>query len=633
LGALLAAAAMASAARVVHADEPADAQRASELAKLPLEALFDVQVTSVMRQPQRLSEAASAIQVITGNEIRRSGATHLADVLRLAANVEVQQASAYSWVVSTRGFDALLANKLLVMIDGRTVYSPLDAGVFWDAQGVLLEDIDRVEIISGPGGTLWGANAVNGIIHIMTKRAAETQGSYASAEAGSFLRGQAAARWGGALGEHAHVRVWAQGANRNPTSLGDGDVAPDAWQYRQTGFRLDAEGAASSTTVQGDAYLGREYNSPLGTSTLDGQDLLVRWSRTSASGSNLEAQGYVDRTWRDDRPSTFSDQIVTYDASVQYRLPSLGGHDVLFGGGYRLMQDEAPTASPALAFLPVQRTLRLASAFVRDEWTLAPGRVRLAFGSKLERGEYDGVGVQPSVRVVWTPSRRQAWWAAASRALRAPSRIDEDYHVVQPPYVLAGGPDFHSERLVAYEAGWRAQPGRDVTAAVSSFYNHYDRLSSIEPQSSASPYTYTFQNGAAGQSWGFELSATSRPAPWWGVRAGYTWCHKDLWSLPGHDVLDAVLASLGNDPRDQATLASMFEVSRHGQLDVIGRYVDQLPRPSIPAYLALDARAAWTTGAFEWSVAGQNLLSPWHVEFDPSRRIPRSVHSGLSVRW
>jgi iron complex outermembrane receptor protein len=605
------------------------------LAKLPFDALFDVEVTSVTKKPEKLTETASAIQVLTAEDIRRSGATQLADVLRLAANVEVQQINSFAWVVSTRGFDAVFANKLLVMIDGRTVYNPLDAGVFWDAQGVLLEDIDRIEIISGPGGTLWGSNAVNGVINIITKSARETQGAYVSGGGGSFTKDFGAARFGGAIGRNAFYRFYAQRFDRKSTWLANGNDGRNAWYRNQTGFRVDSyPSEASAWTLQGDAYQGREYNSPNGSSTLDGQDLEGHWRRRLAETSELNVQLYVDRTWRVDFPSTVRDQVVTYDLSLQHSLAAGERHSVLWGAGYRLMRDDTPHTNAIVGFVPASRTMELFSAFLQDEVSLVPARWRLTVGTKLENLAYGGWVVQPSARMAWTPSERHTLWAAVSRALRAPSRIDVDYRIpVNPPYLIAGGPDFHSEKLHAYEAGYRAKPLRTLSVSLAGFYNNYDDLYSVEPQSPPALFPYTIQNGAAGQSYGVELSGMYRPVEWWRVRAGYTWNRKNLWSRPGHNVLNSVLASLGNDPRNQAAVQSMLDLGGGLQADVTARYVDQLPRPSVPNYIAVDGRLAWSRRHWEASVTGQNLTDHAHPEFYTVQEIPRSVYGQLTTRW
>jgi len=607
----------------------------TELKNLSLDELFNVEVTLVSKRPQKLSETASAIQVITADDIRRSGAMSMADALRLAANVEVQQINAYAWVVSTRGFDALFANKLLVMIDGRTIYTPLDAGVFWDAQNIPLEDIDRIEVVSGPGGALWGANAVNGVINIVTRNAQATQGVSLSGTGGSFLQNAGLVRYGGKLGASTFYRVYAQRSEWAGTLTPNGDHGTNDWHATRGGFRVDATPSAANTImVQGDDYGADEFNTPSDNSSLDGQHLLGHWTHAFAPTSAIDVQLYADRTWRRDLPSTIWDQLVTYDADVQHRFRFRTRHDVLWGGGYRLMLDEAQTSVWYVGFVPARKTLKLFSSFVQDEVTIVPDRLRVTVGTKIEQQTYSHLDAQPSLRFAWTPTTRQTVWAAISRAVRSPSRIDIDYHIPKtPPYAIAGGPGFHSEHLVAYEFGYRAEPARRVTLGVATFYNHYDDIYSVELANPPAPLPYTIQNGVAGQSWGVELSGAVQPAAWWRLRGGYTFFQKDLWSRPGHNVMNTVLANLGNDPRNQAMLQSKFDVGAHGRFDVVAHYVDQLPNPRVPNYISFDARVAAEFPHWQLAVIGQNLGDHAHAEFYAAQRVPRSISGKVSLDW
>jgi len=620
----------------LHAQDSDRLLSPGDLKKLSIEELLDVSVTLVSKRPEKLSEAPSAIQVITSEDIRRSGATHLGDVLRLVSNVEVQQINSYAWVVSTRGFDQLFSNKLLVMIDGRTVYSPLDAGVFWDAQGILLEDIERIEVVSGPRGTLWGSNAVNGVINIISKRSNETQGAYVAGGGGSFLEGFGAARFGGSIGTQSFYRVYAQRYDRNGTLLPNGDEGNNSWKATQGGFRWDCYSPSETNllTIQGDSYVGIEYNSPTGRSTIDGQNILARWSHTFFEESAVDLQVYADRTWRRDAPSTFSEQLLTYDADLQHHFPIGQRHHVLWGVGARFMEDDAPTATSFVGFLPVRRSMRLYSGFIQEKMNLVPGRLTWTLGAKLEHTEYSGFEFQPSTRLAWTPADGHTVWAAVSRAVRAPSRIDRDYYIPKtPPFAIAGGPDFQSETVVATEAGYRMRPFQSLSLSIASYYNSYDDLHSVELENPPAALPYTIQNGAAGQSWGVELSGLYQASPWWRVRGGYTLFQKDLWSQPGHDVMEVVLASLGNDPQNQAVLQSMMSLGAHVQCDATLRYVDRLPNPVVPSYVAVDLHLAALMGHWELAVVGQNLTDKMHPEFNANQEVPRSVYGSITSRW
>src|SRR6267154_1854284 len=382
----------------------------STLKKLSLEELMNIEVTSVSKSPEKLLETASAIQVITAEDIRRSGVTSLPEALRLAPNLEVAQVNSHDWAISARGFDTTLANKLLVMIDGRTVYTPLYAGVFWDAQNVLLEDLERIEVISGPGGTLWGANAVNGVINIITKSAKDTQGIYVSGAGGSFLQDFGAVRYGGSVGTNLFFRVYGQRFDRNGAVLPDGQEATNAWDMTQGGFRMYWYPSELNTlTLQGDVYSGSEQG-PMADTTLDGENVLGRWTHTFTPESDLQVQTYFDRTWRH-IPNSFAEDLKTYDVDFQHRFELAERQSITWGGGYRFMQD-AVRNSAALAFLPPDKNLQLVSGFVQDEIKLIPEHLKLTLGTKLEHNDFSGFEVQPNGRIAWTPDERQTIWGA-----------------------------------------------------------------------------------------------------------------------------------------------------------------------------------------------------------------------------
>ena len=601
-----------------------------ELKKLSVEELMDLSVTSVSRRPERLSETASAIQVITGDAIRRSGATNLAEALRLAPNLQVAQLNSYGWIIGTRGFNALFANKLLVMIDGRVVYTPLFAGVSWDVQNVLLEDIDRIEVVSGPGGTLWGANAVNGVINIITRSAEDTRGIYASVAAGSFLEDWGAVRIGGRIGRDLSVRVYAQHFDRDNTVLPDGVDDDDAWRLTQSGVRMDWRPSdADVVTLQGDLYVGKQHTLP-GASAMNGQNAMATWTRTFSIDSDLTLQLYVDHTWRRDVPSTFTDELTTYDLDFQHRFPLGGRHGIVWGAGARLMDSDLTNATDFVGFVPAGRRMKLFSGFVQDEIALVRDRLRLVVGTKLEHNDFSGFEVQPSTRLAWTPDARHTLWGAVSRAVRSPSRIDVDYHLPVTPLPpdqpsVAGGPNFDSEKVVAYELGYRVQPGARLSLSLAAFYNRYDDLYSVEPLPGTQ--TYQVQNGSEGRTLGAEAIGTYEPAGWWRLRGGYTFVHKDLGSKPGHS-FDTSL--LGNDPQHQFLLRSMIDLPAGLQFDLQGRYVDKRPAPHVPRYVTVDARLAWMFRDWEVSVVGQNLWEEQHVEY--GSQLPRSIYARLTWR-
>lgn len=606
-----------------------DAAEVESLKQLSLDELLDIEVTSVSKRAEKLTEVASAIQVVTGADIHRSAATSLPEALRLAPNLQVAQLNSYSWVVGARGFNGDFANKMLVMIDGRSVYTPLFAGVLWDVQNTLLEDVDRIEVVSGPGGSLWGANAVNGVINVLTKDARDTQGSYVSAAAGDALQGAAAARYGGRIGEHLYFRVYGQYFDRDNTYLPNGQDAADAWRMAQGGFRLDYHPSDTRTlTVQGDLYGGTEDSIP--ESSVRGENLLARFTRDLSADSSLSVQVYYDHTWRRDVPSTLTDDLTTFDFDLQHGFLLGSRHHILWGLEGRWMQDDVSTSTALVGILPPHRRMDLYSGFLQDEITLQPDRWKLTIGTKLEHNDFTGYEVQPTIRLAWTPGENRTLWAAISRAVRTPSRFDTDYHLPKdPPFFINGGPEFTSEQVTAYELGYRVKPRANLSLSLAGFINDYRDLYNVQTMA----FPLTIENGNEGRSWGVELSGTWQPTSWWRVRGGYNHFEKDLHPKPGHAATDAVLASLGHDPADQVSLQSMMELRPGLQLDLTARYVSALPESQVPAYCAFDVRLAWTVRQWEFVIAGQNLGDSRHPEFGTFQEIPRSVYAKLTWRF
>ena len=604
-----------------------------ELKKLSLEQLLDIEVTSVSRRPEKLSETASAIQVITQEDIRRSGATSLPEALRLAPNLQVAQVNSHDWAISARGFNNTLANKLLVMIDGRAIYTPLYAGVFWDVQNVLLDDIDRIEVVSGPGGALWGANAVNGVINIITRSAKDTQGLLLTGGAGSLIQDFGAIRYGGAAGSNFFYRVYGQHFDRNNSVLADGSDVPDKWDMTQGGFRTDWYPSDANTfTFQGDFYAGSEQGA-VSDSEVDGQNALGRWTHMFSAESELQVQMYFDRTWRD-IPNQFSEDLKTYDFDLQHRLALGERHTIVYGAGYRLMQDRVKN-TPAISFLPPDRNLQLFSGFLQDEITLLPERWKFTVGTKIEHNDFSGWEVQPSGRLAWTPTTNQMFWGAISRAVRSPSRIDSDIFAPTPPVPpgvpgFSGSPGFDSENLLAYELGYRVQPFSRLSLSAAPYYNFYEDLRSVDQ---TSPTNFVLENHFKGEVWGIELSANYRATDWWRFRGGYNYLHKHLWPTTTNAL---VSVREGNDPHHQFSLQSIMDLPGHFQFDLTARYVDTLPSPNVPSYLTFDVRVAWQFKDLELSIVGQNLLDNRHPEFGNvtgRREIARSVYGKVSWRF
>jgi iron complex outermembrane receptor protein len=634
----------------------ADEVSTSALKTMSVEDLMNIQVTSVARHPEKLLEAASAIQVITQDDIRRSGATSIPEALRLADNLEVAQKNSHDWAISARGFNTDLANKLLVMIDGRTVYTPLYSGVFWDVQDYLLEDIDRIEVISGPGGALWGANAVNGVINIITKSAEDTQGVYAEAGGGSQPQDLTGLRYGGSLGDNSAYRVYGKYFDRGAEVLANGDSASDSWRQGRAGFRVDSEASAQDRlTLQGDYYDGREDEQVGGVAAVSGANLLGRWTRTMADESDFSLQSYLDQTHLADPEGplmlaglqfspagTVYDDLTTYDVDFQHRI-SLGARDrVVWGLGYRYTHD-AVIEAPSVGFFPAVLVQNLYSAFVQDELALAKN-LSFTLGTKLEHNDYTGFEFEPDARLSWALNSNQAMWAAVSRAVRTPSRIDHDLSEGTPPYLvlLKGGADFTSEALLAYELGYRAQLNSAFTASVSSFYNQYNdlRSTSFTPATILPLY---FANQLEGDTYGLEFSGNYQVTEDWSLHAGYTLLRENIRVKPGgYDLNDALNETA--DPRGQFSIRSALNLPRQTELMAALRWVDSLHTNdgavpgTVPSYFELDTRLAWhASRRLELSVAGQNLLHNRHPEYgfpDPARvEIERSVYGKLAWRY
>ncbi|GAB4264441.1 TonB-dependent receptor plug domain-containing protein [Deferrisoma sp.] len=645
---------------------------ARDLTALPLEALMEIRITSAARKPQSLAETAGPVTVITAEEIRRSGATTLPEVLRMVPGLHVGRLTANTWAVSVRGFDGRWANKLLVMIDGRTVYSPLFSGVFWDAQDVLLEDVDRIEVIRGPGAALWGANAVNGVIHVITKSAAATRGGYLEVGGGDEERGFGAVRYGGRLGGGPWARIWAKGFDRDGAADPSGGQAPDDWSQVRGGFRLDDEGDGRAWTLEGEIYRGRSglvYTVPtpdpdaVATWADDGRlwggHLRGRWSREDGAWGRVEARAYYDRTSRDEPIGREEREV--WDLDLQHRFSLGTRNDVVWGGGVRLSRDRID-GTRAIRFEPDRRTDRLWSAFVQDEIALVPDRFHLILGVRAEHNSYTGPEWQPDARILWRPAAGHTLWAAVSRAVRTPSRAEAD--AVMAGYVLGAGnpanplpailrPEFRgddgfgSETVVSWQAGYRARWSEALSTDVAAFLSRYRDLRTIEPQVIApDPLHPGWLMGTGGPAnradavaKGFEAEAEWRACRAWRLRAAYTWFLLDI-DPNGSSDFSAEFEE-GKTPRHQVDLRSFADLPAGWRLDLGLRYVGSLERRDIPSYWGLDARLAWEPApGLELEIVGRDLLEPSHPEFPredflrlETSEPERSVYAAVRARF
>jgi iron complex outermembrane receptor protein len=639
----------------------ASAQSTTELKRMSLEDLMQVEVSTVSRMPEPSANVPAAHTVITQDDIRRSGATSLPEVLRLAPGVHVARQDGARYAVGIRGFTDRLSRAMLVLIDGRPVYSPLFAGTYWEVQDVMLEDVDRIEIIRGPGGTLWGANAVNGVISIVTRSAAASQGVLVTAAAGTTMQGPVAFRYGGAVGETFRYRAFVTGVDRDPMYRGAGSQF-DEWRMVRGGGRGDWELSGDRRlTVQGEAYtarLGSRVTAPLvqppfaATSTLSaplgGGHLLGRWS-APLRGGRFQAQAFYDRTRRDERP--VGETRHTGDLDLQYQRQH-GRHRLIGGAGLRVTQGRITAVAPT-GFTPPTRTDHLVTVFGHDDIQLVPDRLQVGVGVKGEHNAYSGFEVQPSARVLWTLNAANRITASVTRAVRTPSRVETDYTTTSlanpatPAFVrLLPNPGFVPEKLVASELGYRVQPWPTLYATASAFANHLDDVLSTElltafvdatPPPARLILPVTFDNGLHGSSYGVETTVDWRTTSWWRTTAGYSYLRIALTRDPGGADVSQERRNEGLTPRHQTQVGMAFDAGRSVQLDWMWRYVSRLPAGPVPGYATSNLRIGWQLGrGLELAVVGQDLHAPRHVEWlagaDTTTPVRRSGYVSLTWR-
>jgi iron complex outermembrane receptor protein len=584
---------------------------ASDLADLTLEQLGNVVVTTVSRRPELVRSAPASVFVISSEDIRRSGVTSLPEALRLAPNLQVARADTNQYGITARGSNSTLANKMLVMVDGRTVYSPIFSGVFWESVDVMLEDIERIEVISGPGSTLWGINAVNGVINVITRSAGDTRGLYAEAGGGNAERG-ANVRYGTHLGPTGALRAYGKFIERDSSTLRSGAAINDESDRWQIGFRYDDVTPARTFTLQGDVYDGRIEQST-STRETSGANVLSRWTQPLSEGSDLTVQAYLDHSYRL-HPGLFEQRLDTVDATVQYGTRALAGHRLVVGAGYRHARDRVNNPSPALAFIPADKSLGWANVFAQDEIELRRD-VRLILGAKVETNVYTGAEFLPNLRLAWEPEPTRLVWGALTRAVRAPARIDRDfYQPAQPPHVLlAGGPDFKSEIANVAELGYREQFGDRFYLSATTFYNDFDRLRSVEPR----PGGPRLENQLEGEVYGVESWAEWRALPNWRLAAGAVYQRVSFEREAG-SADTAGLASLAFDPSGWWLLRSNLDLPYRVEFDAMVRRVGHFVRSAVAGYTAIDARLGWRASrSLELSVTVQNALGSEHSEWGP----------------
>ncbi len=638
-----------------------------DLTERSIEELMNIPVTS-FRTKQPLSASAAAISVITAEDIRRSGATTIPEALRMAPGLEVAKVDAHQWAVSSRGFNDTFANKLLVMIDGRSIYTPLFSGVFWDVQDTILEDIDRIEVIRGPGATLWGANAVNGVINIITKSSADTQGTLISAGGGTEERGFASVRYGAKINDELSFRVYGKYFDRDDSVLRSGGDAHDAWQMGRGGLRLDWRPAdANLFTFQAEAYDGNidqaytrvtptpPYTPFQQNTTYDvrGGHVLGRWTHTISDESNFSVQSFYDRTVRDS--AIFEEKRDTFDLDFQHQFPLGERNNLVWGAGYRATKDDIGNTFD-ISLDPDQRTTHLFSAFAQDEIVLVPEALSLTIGSKLEHNDFTGFEIQPSARLLWTPHEKHSVWASVSRAVRTPSRAEDNIRLNQGPgpipgslVSIFGNRSFESEELLAYELGYRVQPHERLSFDLATFYNDYEHLRTIRPgtpffeASPAPPHVVIplrAGNDLKGETYGAELAANLQTTDWWRLSASYSFLQIQLHPTSNPPDQSSERAGEGSSPHHQFSLRSRMDLPKNFEIDTTLRYVDGLPAINVDSYVVMDIRLGWRpTQNLEFSIVGQNLFDNRHLEFVPTTvstqtaEVEHSVYGKVTLRF
>jgi len=638
-----------------------DESTPTALKRLSIEQLMDVEVTSVSKTPESLLNAAAAVSIVTAEDIRRSGATTVPEALRFVPGLFVARETSNSWSVSSRGFSGVNSQELLVLSDTRSIYTPLFSGVFWDVQDYLMDDIERIEVIRGPGGSLWGSNAVNGVINITTKPAQDTQGGYFEAETGTQEHVTTALRYGGQIGDNAYFRVFGKFTDQD-AELDPPGASPDNWRLGHVGLRSDWQaGAQDAVTIQGDLYdghiglvapsvaiIGRPSPSGRLDTGVSGGNVLGRWQHAFDATSDMQLRLYYDRTHRND-PSFLND-LNTVDLDFQHRFLFVRRHEITWGMSYRLLNDRTE-GKGVIALSPPSARDDLYSGFIQDQVSLGQ-TVRVTLGTKLEHNDYSGYEVQPSVRVAWDLARARTLWTAISRAVRVPDRLERDVYIdaTDPtaPVVarLLGNPHFHAEDLLAFELGYRWQLAPRLSLDLASFHNRYSGLASLEyatpfvdPNTGQTIFPVVNRNLTNGRADGFESLVTWSPRPNWRLSLDYSYI--DM-SLTAHgDDLNRGQWVEGSTPRNQVGLRSYLDLPRGFQLDVQFRALSALTRlpaivtgESLPGYQELDVRLGWRAGDHtQLSLDGRDLLHAHHVEFGaPYQRstMRRSVYGRIA---
>jgi iron complex outermembrane recepter protein len=628
----------------------------TDLTTMKLEDLMNIEITSVSKKEQKVSQVAASVFVITQEDVQHSGATNIPDLLRMVPGVDVAQINANTWAISARGFNSEYANKLLVLIDGRPIYTATVGGVNWDTVDVPLEDIERIEVIRGPGGTIWGANAVNGVINIITKKSSDTPGGLVSGGGGTQQQAFSTLQYGGTLGSSSSYRIFSKYTDVNQSPNLNGQDAHDDWHLLHGGFRLDWQPCSKDRwMVEGDLYTGSEganivhtvVNPPEQFSVvrlvdLSGGALLGHWDHVFSERSDSSLQISFDNDERNG-PENYQRRH-TFDLDFQHHFVLSPRHDLIWGAEFRTSPDHTIGSSDE-SWIPADRTFNLFSAFVQDEITLKPDRLFLTLGSKLENNSFSPTVVEPEVRLAWTPGSRRTVWGSVSTAYRAPNRSDQNVNaavgVLPGPIELLvlGNPKLQPERVIALESGYRSRLARRLSFDLSAFLNVY---SGLETLGFGTPYLqpgavpplmiqpYVFNNGSDGHTGGAEVSASWKVNNRWTLSPGYSHIEIAV-TLPAHAISDAQ----GEDPPNTADLRSHFDLGHGLDWDAAVYFLDNPPTQFVASNTRADTQLTWRIGErSQFSIVGQNLLRDHHLEFEDVSQIVKStlVKRGLFAR-
>jgi iron complex outermembrane recepter protein len=625
--------------------------KSSDLSHLSIEELMNIQITTLSKKTEQLSSAPAAVYVVTSEDIHRSGYSNIPDILRLVPGLEVASIDLSAWAITARGFNGQFASKLLVLIDGRSVYSPLFSGVFWDINDIMLEDIDRIEVVRGPGATMWGANAVNGVINIITKSSKQTQGLVLTTSAGIEKKYGGALRYGGKLGSRTTFRIYSKGFSRTLPVKYTSSGKEDYWDQMRGGFRLDSDpNLKSNLSVSANVFSGKcDYSQMVGSITppyayqvsrdakSNGVDILARYTYSPSSMSDYSLQFYYDYT--DNDIFIGKDIRSNFDLDFQHRWSAINRNEFVWGLGFRASADKV-NDTEMYDVEPQKETSKLISGFVQDEIDLWKHNLQLTLGSKFEYNDYTKTEIQPSARLTFSPVEHHTIWSAVSRAVRTPSRGERDGKIILsviPPNTpmnptplpiqidFIGNHQFVSEELTAYEMGYRVQPAERLSFSAAGFFNRYDHLrnayqEAIQQVNGSTVYFVLpmyLENNGNGNTSGAELSAEWRPANWWRLQGSYTYLESDL-NEATHGA-SSTNPGITEDiiPHHQAVGRSSFDINKYIQVDIIVRYVDKLANSSIRKYIATDFRLAWKAAdGLELYVNGQNIGSSAKYEFD-----------------